>query len=96
MIRGTTYQRKDWCRECRVSPGVGDGGRKKYRSFYGKTKEEAEYKMVISCQNASQTGEEITEMTVREPAMEWLSISENRRELPNEDRKTHHSNVWRR
>ena len=78
MIRGTTYRRKDGRWECRVSLGVGEGGKKKYRSFYGKTKEEAEYKMVISCQSASQTGEEITEMTVKELALEWLSISKNR------------------
>ena len=43
MIRGTTYQRKDGRWECRLRLGS-ENGRKKYRSFYGSTKEEAEYK----------------------------------------------------
>lgn len=78
MIRGTTYKRRDGRWECRISLGRSDGGKKRYRSFYGKTREEAEYKMVISSQSASQTGEEITEMTVKELALEWLYVSKNR------------------
>lgn len=78
MIRGTTYRRKDGRWECRISLGKGDNGRKKYRSFYGRSKEEAEYKMVVACQSGSQSGEEITEMTVKELALEWLYVMNSR------------------
>lgn len=77
MIRGTTYKRKDGRWECRVSLGY-EQGHKKYRSFYGKTKEEAEFKMVTACQSAEHSSEEITEMTVKELALEWFSVSKNR------------------
>ena len=77
MIRGTTYKRKDGRWECRVSLGS-ESGHKKYRSFYGKTKEEAEFKMVTACQSAEHSTEEITEMTVKELALEWFSVSKNR------------------
>lgn len=78
MIRGTTYQRKDGRWECRISLGRSDGDKKKYRSFYGKTKEEAEYKMVVACQSSVSDEQAITEMTVKELALEWLYVSKNR------------------
>lgn len=78
MIRGTTYQRKDGRWECRISLGRNDRGKKKYRSFYGSTKEEAEYKMVIACQSSVADEQAITEMTVKELALEWLYVSKNR------------------
>ena len=77
MIRGTTYKRKDGRWECRISLGS-ESGHKKYRSFYGKTKEEAEYKMVMASQSSEHTTEQITEMTVKELALEWFSVSKNR------------------
>ena len=77
MIRGTTYKRKDGRWECRISLGS-ENGHKKYRSFYGKTKEEAEYKMVRACQNVTGNEDSITEMTVKELSLEWLVISKNR------------------
>ena len=77
MIRGTTYKRKDGRWECRISLGS-ESGHKKYRSFYGKTKEEAEFKMVTACQSAEHSSEEITEMTVKELALEWFSAIKNR------------------
>ena len=77
MIRGTTYKRKDGRWECSISLGS-ESGHKKYRSFYGKTKEEAELKMVMACQSEEHCNEEITEMTVKELALEWFSVSKNR------------------
>ena len=77
MIRGTTYKRKDGRWECRISLGS-ESGHKKYRSFYGKTKEEAEFKMVTACQSTEHTNEEIMEMTIKELALEWFSVCKNR------------------
>ena len=77
MIRGTTYKRKDGRWECRISLGS-ESGHKKFRSFYGKTKEEAEYKMVMASQSSEHTTEQITEMTVKELALEWFSAIKNR------------------
>lgn len=78
MIRGTTYRRKDGRWESRISLGRDDSGRKKHRSFYGKTKEEAEYKMVAACQSSIPDEKAITEMTVKELALEWLCVMKNR------------------
>ena len=78
MIRGTTYQRKDGRWECRISLGRDENGKKKYRSFYGKSKEEAEYKMVAACQSCISDQQAITEMTVKELALEWLCVVKNR------------------
>ena len=77
MIRGTTYKRKDGRWECRISLGA-ENGHKKYRSFYGKTREEAEYKMVAACQSSISDEKAITEMTVKELALEWLCVVKNR------------------
>lgn len=77
MIRGTTYRRKDGRWESRISLGA-ENGHKKYRSFYGKTKEEAEYKMVAASQSIVSDEKAITEMTVKELALEWLCVMKNR------------------
>lgn len=76
-MRGTTYQRKDGRWECRVSLGS-DNGRKKYRSFYGKTKDEAEYKMAVAFQNNICDDKTVTEITVKELAIEWLCVVKSR------------------
>lgn len=76
MKRGTTYQRKDGRWECRVSMGSMNGKRL-YKSFYGSTAQEAEYKMMISMQ-AEQQQNFLTEMTVRELAAEWFYVTKNR------------------
>lgn len=76
MKQGTTYQRKDGRWECRISMGS-IGGKRKYKSFYGSTAQEAEYKMMISMQ-AEQSARVITEMTVKELAAEWLYVTRNR------------------
>ena len=77
MIRGTTYQRKDGRWECRLRLGS-ENGRKKYRSFYGSTKEEAEYKMLKAAQSVVKDEAAITEMTVKEVALEWLYVVSTR------------------
>lgn len=76
MSKGTTYQRKDGRWECRISLGVEDGKRK-FRSFYGKTRDEAEYKMMIAQQNTDEVYA-ITEMTVKELVTEWLYVQSAR------------------
>ena len=73
MIRGTTYKRKDGRWECRLSLGS-ENGHKKYRSFYGTSREEAEYKMILACQGSVNEPSNITEMTVKQLSMEWLCI----------------------
>lgn len=73
MIRGSTYKRKDGRWECRISLGS-ESGHKKYRSFYGTSREEAEYKMILACQGSVNEPSNITEMTVKQLSMEWLCV----------------------
>ena len=75
-MKGTTYKRRDGRYECRMSMGS-EGGRRKYKSFYGLTPQEAEYKMMIACQ-PGQANFCLTEMTVRELCTEWLYVTHNR------------------
>ena len=77
MIRGSTYQRKDGRWECRLS-FVDENGKRRYRSFYGKTKKEAEYKLEVASRSMVEKKEEITEMTVKDLATEWLYAVKNR------------------
>lgn len=76
MKRGTTYQRKDGRWECRISLGKEDGKRR-YKSYYGRTEQEAEFRMMVDCE-MSITNATITDMTVKELATEWLFINSNR------------------
>ena len=64
------YLRKDGRWEARIALGTADGKRK-YRSVYGKTREEAEYKLMIARQEQAESFT-VTEMTVRELTAEWL------------------------
>jgi hypothetical protein len=64
------YLRKDGRWEARIALGTADGKRK-YRSVYGKTREEAEYKLMIARQEQAESFT-VTEMTVRELIAEWL------------------------
>ena len=73
MNKGTIYQRKDGRWESRISVGKDENGRRKFHSFYGKTREEAEYKMMIFQQNTEQEYA-ITELTVKELSTEWLRV----------------------
>lgn len=75
-MKGTTYQRKDGRWECRISLGSVNGKRK-YKSYYGATKQEAEYKMMLDCQ-AVQHHAAVTEMTVKDLSTEWLYVTRNR------------------
>ena len=67
------YLRKDGRWEARLSLGT-ENGKRKTRSFYGKSREEAEYKMLASQQNQADEYA-ITELTVRELAAEFLQTS---------------------
>ena len=67
------YQRKDGLYEVRISLGKDENGKRHYRSFYGYTAEEAEFKM-LSAREPVTTITDLTEMTVKELTMEYLSI----------------------
>ncbi len=76
MKRGTTYQRKDGRWECRISTGV-INGKRRYKSFYGSSAQEAECKMMTFMQTEP-SSKSITGMTVNALAAEWLFVTENR------------------
>lgn len=44
MSKKTAYKRRDGRWECRISMGKDENGRRVFRSFYGKSRDEAEYK----------------------------------------------------
>lgn len=73
MTNGSTYLRKDGRWESRISAGKDENGKRKYRSFYGKTREEAAYKMKIACQMMDENYA-LTEMTVSQLVKEWLYV----------------------
>ena len=77
MSKGTTYKRKDGRWECRISMGKDDNGKRVFRSFYGKSREEAEYKAMIA-QGQAETDYAITEMTVKELVTEWIYVMTSR------------------
>lgn len=76
MKRGTTYQRKDGRWECRI-PLNSEDGKRRYKSYYGSTEQEAEFRMMVDCEMGI-TDERITDMTVKDLATEWLFICSNR------------------
>lgn len=47
MSKKTAYKRRDGRWECRISMGKDENGRRVFRSFYGKSRDEAEYKAMI-------------------------------------------------
>lgn len=71
MSKGTTYKRHDGRFESRIYVGKDKNGKRKYRSFYGKTREEAQYKLMIF-QNHAEQEYAVTELTVKELSCEWL------------------------
>lgn len=77
MAKGTTYKRKDGRWECRISIGKDDNGKRVFRSFYGKSREEAEYKAMIA-QGQAEEDYAVTEMTVKELVTEWLYVMTSR------------------
>lgn len=71
MKKGSLYKRRDGRWECRVSLGKDENGKRKFRSFYGKTLEEAKTKAESSCESCTEDYA-VTEMTVKELISEWL------------------------
>lgn len=76
MLKGV-YKRKDGRYESRVYIGKDKNGKRKYRSFYGKTADEAQLKLKFSQQNYEREFS-VTEMTIRELFNEWLYIISSR------------------
>ncbi len=75
MKRGTTYKRKDGRYECRIPLGSTDGKRR-YKSFYGSTAQEAKCKMLFSVQTQEQTS--APTMSIQELSSEWMLTVQNR------------------
>ena len=68
------YQRKDGRYEARISLGKDSSGKRLYRSFYGKSPEEAEMKLL----SAGSQQYSITEITVKEITAEYLAAMKPR------------------
>ena len=80
MNKGSCYLRKDGRWEFRICLGKNGNGKRMYRSFYGATREDAEYKAAISLAQEAEEYE-ITDLTVKDLITEWmLSISANIKE----------------
>lgn len=67
------YKRKDGRFEARVYLGVTPEGKRRSKSFYGHTPEEAKRKMLVYCKAIAPNYHK-TEMTIRELILEWLNI----------------------
>lgn len=78
MSLGSTYLRRDGRWESRLSLGSVNGKRQS-KSFYGRTREEAEGKLISALLGNDSATE--TEMTVKELCAEWLSVSSHRVKL---------------
>lgn len=57
--------------------GKDENGKRLFHSFYGKSREEAEYKAMIALGQAEEEYA-VTEMTVRELVTEWLHVTASR------------------
>ena len=70
------YKRKDGRYEGRVNKGKTENGKRSYKSFYGYSKDEVNSK--YESYRQSQSGKfSLTEMTVSDMSLEWLSIINN-------------------
>ncbi|MBR6101911.1 MAG: site-specific integrase [Ruminococcus sp.] len=78
MSRGSIYQRKDGRWEARLSLGFKNGKRQS-RSFYGRTRSEAENKLFEYSHNSLEPV--ISDMFVSELCAEWLGICKSRVKL---------------
>ena len=76
MNKLNIYKRKDGRFEGRINIGHQENCKRKYKSFYGITKEEVIKKYNSFCHMITRDYS-ITEMTVRQMAFEWLSIINN-------------------
>lgn len=74
MNRLSIYKRKDGRYEGRIFLGKDTEGKRKYKSFYGSSREEVERKYSRSELSAYHYKYSQTEMTVKELAYEWLSV----------------------
>ena len=77
MSKGSVYKRKDGRWEFRILIEKNSEGKRIFRSFYGKTREEAEYKAMIA-QGQAEEEYTVTEMTVKELVNEWLYVMKSR------------------
>lgn len=77
MAQNNIYHRKDGRWESRMPIGKDENGKRKYRSFYGKTRGEAEYKLLLACKIIDEEYA-ITEMTVTQLVTEWLHVMSSR------------------
>lgn len=68
-----TYYRQDGRWETRMPIGKDKNGKRKYRSFYGKIREEARYKCMLACQIIDEEYA-LTELTVTQLVTEWLNV----------------------
>ncbi|MBR1432372.1 site-specific integrase [Ruminococcus sp.] len=71
-MNGNVYKRKDGRYEARIPLGNNDEGKRLYRSFYGKTRKEAEEKL-RNFQNHTGFAYNLTEMTVKALVDEYLN-----------------------
>ena len=100
MSKKTAYKRRDGRWECRISMGKDENGRRVFRSFYGKSRDEAEYKAMIALDH-SEDEYAVTEMTVRELVTEWLHVTASRikestaANYVHESRKAPYTCIWR-
>lgn len=77
MTKTNVYKRKDGRWEARIPVGKDENGKRKYRSFYGKTREEAVFKQSVACQSIAEEYA-LTEMTVTELMTEYLCVMSTR------------------
>ena len=77
MIKGSAYKRRDGRWEFRILIGKTSEGKRVFKSYYGKSREEAEYKAMIA-QGQAEEEYAVTEMTVRELVTEWLHVTASR------------------
>lgn len=73
MNKFHAYLRKDGRFECRITVEMAETGKKKSRSFYGKTKEEAEFKAMTASGSATMEYAE-TEMTVGQLVEDYFTV----------------------
>jgi len=71
MKEYSIYYRQDGRWETRMPTGKDENGKRKYRSFYGKTPEEARHKC-ISAYQQTENDFTLTELTVTQLATDWL------------------------
>ena len=72
MGKTSIYKRKDGRWEARITLGKDKNGKRKTKSFYGRTWEEARSKLIAATENGD--FQSLTELSVRELCEDWLHI----------------------